>query len=83
MPQMSTWKKMVKALVSTVPKKPAPWGRDSCQRLAQRASVVPIAATQPNGRRGNPDGNEESISITTTPVNVRITSGRIRKMSGT
>ena len=28
-------------------KKPVPSGRESCQRLAQRAMVVPMAATQP------------------------------------
>jgi hypothetical protein len=47
MPQMRTWKKTVKALVSTVPKKPVPTGSESCQRLAQRQCVVPMAATQP------------------------------------
>ena len=51
MPQISTWKKTVKALVSTVPEKPVPMGSESCQRLVQIAKVVPKAATQPNERR--------------------------------
>src|ERR1035438_6679583 len=83
MPQMSTWKKTVKALVSTVEEKPAPCGRESCQRLAQRAKVVPRAATQPSGRRGNAAGSEASIIITATPVSASTTSGRMRKISGT
>ncbi len=78
MPQMRTWKKTVKALVSTVAKKPVPCGKESCQRLAQRAMVVPMAATQPRGRRGHAGGSEASMSMTATPVRVRMTSGRMR-----
>ena len=78
MPQMRTWKKTVKALVSTVPKKPVPSGSASCQRLAQSAMVVPMAATQPSGRRGQEGGIEASSTMMATPVRVRITSGRMR-----
>ena len=67
-----------KALVSTVSKKPVPSGSESCQRLAQIAMVVPMAATQPSGRRDHEGGSEASISIMATPVSVRITSGRMR-----
>ena len=45
-----------------------PTGKESCQRLAQSASVVPSAATQPSGRRGHAGGSEASISMTATPV---------------
>ncbi len=78
MPQMRTWKKTVKALVSTVPKKPVPSGSESCQRLAQSAMVVPMAATQPKGRRGHEGGIEASSTMMAAPVMVRITSGRMR-----
>jgi hypothetical protein len=75
---MSTWKKTVKALVSTVPEKPVPIGKDICQRLAHSAKVVPNAATQPSGRRAQLGGREASSSMTSTPVSVRMTSGRMR-----
>jgi hypothetical protein len=73
----------VKGLVSTVEKKPVPVGKESCHRLAQRANVVPIAATQPRGLRGHDGRREASIIMTATPVRVKMTSGRMRKMSGT
>jgi hypothetical protein len=53
-------------------------GNESCHRLAHKAKVVPKAATQPNGRRAHPGGKDASISITATPVRVRMTSGRMR-----
>jgi len=81
MAQMRTWKKTVKGLVSTVPKKPVPMGRLSRQRLDHKAAVVPSAATQPRGRRSQPTGIDASMSMTTTPVIVRMISGRMRRLS--
>ena len=83
MPQMRTWKKTVKALVSTVEKKPVPSGRESCQRLAQRAIVVPMAATQPSVRRGHAGGSEASMQHDGDAGEREDDLGKDAEMSGT
>ena len=60
MPQMRTWKKTVKALVSTVEKKPVPSGRESCQRLAQRA-MRGSDGGDPAERAARPRGRERGV----------------------
>ena len=58
-----------------------PSASDSCQRLAQRASVAPSAPPSQACGVAVTGGSEASTSITKTPVSVRMTSGRMRKIS--
>jgi hypothetical protein len=83
MPQMSTWKKTVKALVSTVPREAGSLRQGKLPEAGPESERGSEGGTQPSGGAETNAAAKRRSASPATPVSVRMTSGRMRKISGT